>query len=104
MSEEQAAQFEEASNLWFKEIREEREKNARLTDQLAAIDRTLLSCEYERNKYASEVMELEKRNAELVEVLKLSNHREHDWDDHGKCLCCQCEFVRGRDKALKVQP
>jgi hypothetical protein len=28
MSEEQAQQLEEASNLWFKEIREEREKNA----------------------------------------------------------------------------
>ena len=50
------------------------------------------------------IEDIEKRNAELVEVLKLSNHREHDWDDHGKCLCCQCEFVRGRDKALKVQP
>ena len=35
MSEEQAQQLEEASNLWFKEIREEREKNARLTDMLA---------------------------------------------------------------------
>ena len=50
--------------------------------------------------YCTECERLGRENKELREVLKLSNHREHDWDDHGKCLCCQCEFVRGRDKAL----
>ena len=37
MNPDQAKQLEEASNLWFKEIREEREKNARLTDQLEGV-------------------------------------------------------------------
>jgi hypothetical protein len=46
------------------------------------------------------IEDIEKKNAELEVVLKLSNHREHDWNDHGKCLCGQCEFVRWRDIAL----
>jgi predicted RNase H-like nuclease (RuvC/YqgF family) len=54
------------------------DKNMELERQLAAIDRTLLSCEYERNKYASEVMELERRNAELVEEMADGQRRIKD--------------------------
>jgi chromosome segregation ATPase len=55
-----------------------REEITRLTYQLAASERKLSSCEYERNKYASELMELEKRNAELVEELADGQRRIKD--------------------------
>jgi chromosome segregation ATPase len=44
----------------------------------ASSDCELSACEYERNKYASEVMELEKKNAELVEEIADGQRRIKD--------------------------